>query len=280
MSKKRAPRRDNEVDKARTLYWFLCLKMYLGDAASPRDIQRIVAPTPACGAQGEPIKNNKFLNYSRGRYVPNAGLVNQAATLVPRSAEMLNHELWTVLRTSGPIRKHARAWVGQLDPEIQAIVIRRANKVGANASRHTLGMLERRFSLDSLAAQTILLRLHHEEGNTELAWLYAHSIFRVLLMLAPTIPSDELLDCIFQIFVKRVFSLVSFEGKRMSLENYDYVNMSWLLMTAANELEDECEAKGEQKRGSGCRYPLAILDGTRKTRLSPLFQIPLVPLAK
>jgi hypothetical protein len=250
--------------------------MYFGAGASPRDIQRIIAPTPECGAQGEPIKNNKFLNYFKGQHVPNAALVHQAAMLVPRSAEMLNHILWLVLRTKGPIREQARAWVGQLDPEIQAIVIRRANRVGANASRHTLGMLERRFSLDSLAAQTILLRLHHEEGNAELAWLYAHSIFRVLLMLAPTVPSDELVDCIFQLFVKRVFSLVSYEGKRMSLEHYDYVNMSWLLMTAANELEDECEARGEPKRKNGGHYPLAVLDGTRKTRLSPLFQVPLV----
>jgi len=277
MSKERASRRDDEVDKARTLYWFLCLRMYAGAGARPRDIQRIIAPTPAYDAHGEPIKNNKFLGYSRGEHVPSPALVRTAAKLVPRSASVLNHVIWTVLRTEGPIRKYARTWVGRLDPKIQDIVIHPSNEVGANASRHTTGMLERRFSLDSLTALTVLLRLNLEENNTELAWLYAKSVFRVLLMLGGTIPSDELLVCIFQIFVKRVFSLISFDGNRMVLENYDYVNMSWLLMMAANELEGECVDKGRQRRKKGF-YPLAVLDGTHKTRLSPLFKIPLASL--
>lgn len=64
--KSRAPRRDDEVDTVRTIFWFQCLGERLGKHEA-RAIQRAVAPdTIGVDDRGDPIKNGKFLTYERG----------------------------------------------------------------------------------------------------------------------------------------------------------------------------------------------------------------------
>ena len=118
--KSRAPRRDDEVDAVRTIFWFQCLGERLGKHEA-RAIQRAVAPdTIGVDDRGEPIKNGKFLAYERGERTPSTRLVEQIEQQVPRSARNLDHPLWQVFRTSKPIKTSACHWVRQLDPEIGA----------------------------------------------------------------------------------------------------------------------------------------------------------------
>lgn len=119
----RAPRRDDEVDSVRTIFWFHCLGDRLGKHEA-RAVQRAVAPnTIGVDSHGDPIKNGKFLAYKRGARTPSDRLVEQIEQQVPRSARSLNHPLWQVLRTSKSIKTSACQWVRQLDPEIQRFAL-------------------------------------------------------------------------------------------------------------------------------------------------------------
>lgn len=274
MGNLRAPRRDSEVDAARTIYWFHWLGLRLGSLV-PREIQRAIAPeTLAADPYGRQIRNNKFLGYQRGDHVPHATLVQHAEEVVPRSGQALNHPLWKILRSKGPIRKSALQWVHQLDREVQAVVLGHFNEIVGCASRHTLGALERRASLDSLAALTILLRLRHEECEPEWVWLYACSIFRVLLMIGPQLEEYGVADRVFQLYVQRVFCLAVIEKKRIDLANYRYVQFAHLLA----ELVDRMRGKDLQTRSRRMPtfYAIQILDGHYRQAFREYFEIPVV----
>lgn len=269
--KKRAPRRDEEVDSVRTIFWFRRLGDRLGTHAA-REIQREIAPdTVGIDSSGEPIKNNKFLDYARGRRVPLVRLVQQAEQSVPYSAWALNHPLWQVLRTPGPIRKSALPWIRQLDPDIQRFALSNG-AVSTSIDRHTLDPLERRAGMDSLAALTIMLRLNHELGNSRSAWEYAGVIYRVLLMLGPMFERHTVAEQVFQIYVDRVFSLVTFAGKRMAFENYDYPTKSRLLGMLAAEAEEQSGLKVARRLPSF--YALRVLDGKYQQRARWMFMLP------
>lgn len=274
MGNSRTPRRDPEVDAACTIYWFQWLGIRLGTLV-PREIQRAIAPeTLGLDKAGEPIRNNKFLGYQRGEHVPQARLVQHAEKVVPWSSQALNHPLWKVLRANGPIRKSAVQWVHQLDREVQAVVLGPFNQIVGGASRHTLGALERRASLDSLAALTILLRLRHEEGEHEWVWLYARSIFRVLLMIGPHLEDYGVADKVFQLFVQRIFSLAVLEKKCMDLANYKYVEFSHLLAELVDRVRSD-DVKTTNRR-MPTFYAIQILDGRYRQAFKEFFEISIV----
>lgn len=269
--KQRKPRRDNEVDFVRTTFWFRRLGDRLGTHKA-REIQREIAPdTVGMDSTGEPIKNNKFLNYARGKRIPLARLVEQADQVVPYSAWALNHPLWQVLRVSGSIRGFALKWVRQLDLDVQRFALLNG-EVSTSTDRHTLDPLERRAGMDSLAALTIMLRLSHEKENNLAVWEYAQVIHRVLLMLGPMLEQHTVAEQVFRIYVTRIFSLVSFEGQRIALENYDYLTKSQLLSMLADEVREQSEPQTARRLPS--YYALQVLNGKRQQRARRLFMLP------
>ena len=276
MENPRVPRRDIEADAACTIYWFHWLGIRLGTLV-PREIQRAIAPeTLSTDSENRQIRNNKFLGYQRGEHVPQARLVQHAEETVPWSGRALNHPLWKVLRAKGSIRKSALQWVHQLDREVQTIVLGHFNEIVGGASRHTLGALERRANLDSLAALTILLRLRHEEGELEWVWLYARSIFRVLLMIGPHLEDYGVADRVFQLFVQRVFSLAVLERQCMDLVGYQYVQFSHLLAELVDRMRsDDAETPNRRMPTS---YAIQILDGRYRQALKEFFEIPIVSI--
>lgn len=276
--KKRAARRDAEVDAIRTIWWFRCLSNHL-ETDAPREVQRVIAPnTLSFNITEAPIKNNKFLGYSRGAHVPSRTLALQAERVVSRSSWVLYHPIWTVLRSTGPIHKHAMTWVRQFDHEIQGIVLGPYNTIVGGASRHTLGALERRASLDSLAALTLLLRRHHEEGKHEWVWLCTCSIFRVLLLLGTYLDQYGVAERMFQLYVQRVFSLAELEGQRVDLSNYDYVFASYHLAGIAERVRNKHGSQRDRRMPTF--YALQALTGLYEQRFKKHFQIPLVSVAE
>ena len=228
---KRAPKRDDEVDRVRTILWFETLRSRLS-ADRPRDVERAIAPTPTTDGQ---IKNNKFSGYAKGNHVPRADVVRKAAERCPESGTILNHALWDALRTTTPIEKRALDLIRQLKPDIQRVILQPKNEVGLTA--YTLGVLERRPGLDSLAALTILFRLRHNTGC--IPWLgpIAHSMNWMLMMLAPAFITDEIRNEIFQLFSRRAFSLVANSVDICTdMRNYDYAEISHLLMKSFLDL--------------------------------------------
>ncbi len=63
---------------------------------------------------------------------------------------------------------------------------------------------------------------------------------------------------IFKIYVSRVFSLVVLPGKRIALENYDYLTRFRLL---ADELRSQSEPQAARRLPTF--YALQLLDGKR-----------------
>jgi len=271
MAQKRVPKRVEDVDTVRTIYWFRYLEERLG-TDQPREIQRILAPhTIGLDVRGVRKQNNRFLGYSKGAHVPHDSLVAIADGVAPRSSWRINHPLWMGLRQQGSVIGLAENWIRQLDPEIQKIVLSPGREIGLGPTRHRIGALERRAGMDSLAALTIIFRMSYEQGEEEWAWLYANSIFRVLLLMWPYLDRWAMADRVFRIFVDRVFSLVSLQGKRMDLERYDYPTMAQLLHELAENIRDQQEPKRERKLPTF--HALQILNGKRVQRFHQYFQV-------
>lgn len=142
-------------------------------------------------------------------------------------------------------------WVRQLDHEIQGIVLGPYSTIVGGASRHTLGTLERRASLDSLAALTLLARLHHEAGEHELVWLYSCSIFRVLLLLGTYLDQYGVAERMFQLYRQRAGIAERVRDKHGS----------------------------ERDRRMPTFYALQALTGLYEQRFKKDFQIPIVSVA-
>lgn len=261
MATQRAPRRDDQVDSTRTIKWFRTLCEGLGEER-PRHIQRALDPDSLSeSAYGKKIPNSKFKLYAEGKHVPGIALVEKAELVVKGSNWALNHVWWRVLREQGSIRKYAKDWVRELVPEIQSLVFTPDNELRLRGNRHYLGSLERRASVDGLTALTILLKLSIEAGDVEQAWAFAHSIFRVLLIIGPELDEQTIAERVFDLYVNRIFSLVSFHGSVMDLENYPFLKMTHVLGLLAGKLRQEYGSYRDRKMPSF--YALQILNGQR-----------------
>ncbi|MEK2680011.1 hypothetical protein ACM7EO_21180 [Pseudomonas aeruginosa] len=82
---------------------------------------------------------------------------------------------------------------------------------------------------------------------------------------------------IFKVYVSRVFSLVVLPGKRIALENYDYLTRFRLLSLLADELRAQSEPQAARRLSTF--YALQVLDGKRQQRARLLFALPVVEVA-
>jgi hypothetical protein len=278
MANHRAPRRDDEIDAVRTINWFRTLCEHFGEER-PRHIQRALDPDSLSeSAYGKKIANSKFKLYAEGKHVPGAMFVEKVDQVVKGSSWALNHVLWSVLREQGSIRKYAKGWVRELVPEIQSIVFAADNELRLRGDRHYLGSLERRASIDALAALTILLKLSIEAGDVEQAWNLAYSIFKVLLIIGPELDELTIAERVFDLYVVRIFSLVSCSGMVIDLEklgDYHFPETAYLLEGLADRLRQQHGSYRDRKMPSF--YALRILDG-RQYNLKDVLQPPIKPL--
>lgn len=263
----RKKRRDHEVDEVRTKIWF----WYLGKAfgsSKPRDVQRALESTPT--VREDVLKNNRYLNYSRGKHLPREAQINLAASYVPDSAIAINHALWKVLRCRSSIEPYASEWIGDLAPNIQSIVLGSHKQLRVHGGRHYLGALERRASLDSLAALTIVFKMSQERGEKDVGWELAQSILRVLLLLGPMFDEQKVAAQIFRLYVTRIFVFACLEGRTFDLEKYDYITSSYALDLMGDIL-------ALKQKGGGYKLPtyysLQILQGPQKICFDPLLKL-------
>lgn len=261
MASKRASRWDSQVDPARIICWFRTLCDHFGEDR-PRYIQRALDPGSLSESDyGKKITNGRFKLYAEGENVPNPVFVAKVDQVVKGSSWALNHVLWRVLRERGSIRKCARDWVRELVPEIQSLVFTPDNELRLYGNRHYLGSLERRASVDGLTALTILLKLSIEVGDAEQAWNFAHSIFKVLLIIGPELNEQTIAERVFDLYVSRIFSLVSFNGLVMDLESYPFLKMTSILGLLAEKLRQQQGNYRDRKMPSF--YAIQILNGQR-----------------
>jgi hypothetical protein len=279
MANKRACRWDDEVDPARTINWFRTLCEHFGEER-PRHIQRALdSGSLSENAYGKKIANSKFKGYAEGKHVPGAALVKRVDLVVKRSSWSLTHVLWRVLRsTARPIEKDAKGWVRELVPEIQSIVFTPDYELRLRGDRHYLGSLERRASVDALAALTILLILNIDTDDQEQAWNIAHSIFKVLLIIGPELDEQRIAERVFDLYVVRIFSLVSCDGMVIDLEKlgkFSFPKIAHILGGLAERLRQQHGSYRDRKMPSF--YALQILNGQQHD-LKDLLRPPVKPL--
>ena len=268
---KRAKRRDEPVDRIRTINWFRCLGEELG-TDNPRDIQRKLEPRMSeKDIHGDYIRNNKYLEYSQGLHVPKASLVLHADQIVPGSSWELNHVLWSVMRHERSVQGYEHAWLRHLVPEIQAIVLGPSYEIRLHGGRHFLGSLERRASVDSLTALTILLRMNHEREDFQQVWACAQSTFRVLLIIGNQFIERGIAESLFELYVQRIFSLARIDGRRMHLETCNYPFLSEMLYGLSEQLRFKNSHARDRKQASF--YAMQILNGERHKVLKPFFEL-------
>ncbi len=119
--------------------------------------------------------------------------------------------------------------IRRLKPDIQKAILQPKNAIGLTA--YTLGVLERRPGLDSLAALSILFRLKHDTGYSHQLRSIGHSIFCMLIMLAPAFMTNTIRNAFYQIYNQRIFILIDNPIDRwMTTGNYNYAGISHLFM--------------------------------------------------
>lgn len=218
-----------KINSIRTIYWFhfIAKKLRLSPALA---VQRLVDPkTIKKDGDKEVSHSSKWSEYRRGKHKPGSTIIDQADIRVPGSAAIIHHILWEVLERDR-ISPDFSKLLARLKPEIQLLITDMHGQPITHASKQFLGKLERRASIDTLAALTLLMRVNHERGQPEFVWEYARSIFRVLLILGNHFTEFNIAEPLFKIFAERIFPLATWNGKRFALENYAYFEHSILLL--------------------------------------------------
>lgn len=207
------------ADSLKTIYWFNYLYQQL-HARSALAVQRAIDPESIQTSDGKEVSHSsKWAEYRRGQHKPRPKIIEKAEAKVPGSSAKFNHALWIVLKDV-PISKHAVSMIKTLDASLQPILFDIHGRLISNANGHFLRKLERRASLDTLAALTILLKLNLEAGSSEIAWEYAHSTTRVLLIIGKQLDEYGMAEDVYKIYCRDIFPSVSKSGSRFFTRHY------------------------------------------------------------
>lgn len=217
-----------EIDSIRTIYWLNVLLKAL-NAKSALSVQRQIDPESIQkDGEKEISHSSKWAEYRRGLHEPRLRTLEKAEAKVEGSLLAFNHPLWTILKADD-FSKRKVSLIKSLDPALQPILFDIHGKLIQSSNRHFLGKLERRASLDSLAALTILLKVNLAEGKDEIAWEYAHSIAKVLIVIGKQLDGYEVGEKILEFYCRsilpnvRLNNLVFYTGKYLTLLLFSYL---------------------------------------------------------
>lgn len=265
----RVAKRDEGVDPIRTRLWFLGLSNRFGEL-SPRQVQRLVNPEALRESDyGSMVLNNKFKAYATGKTVPSPKLVAKVEQQVRRSSWVLNHVLWKVLRAKESIAKDAKQWICELR-SVSHIVLSLEDEVCLRGDRHMLPALERRASIDALAALTIVFKLNLEAGDSEQAWNVALSIHKVLMLMSGELLATDTAQPLYDLYAERIFSQVTYDGMAFDLEanHFEVVMALFHLLTS----KAQKELANPRDRRMPTYYGLLILEGRYSSGMHEEFQ--------
>lgn len=229
-------KRDSIVDSIRTIDWFWYIGRRVG-AKAGKDMRLLFeAPLLRRDANGEVVRSSKFPLYELGTHVPHRQILEKGEILASGSQARIEHVLWTVLRDPLPsAATNAHIWIRQLSPDVQSLVLSLSGQIRLETGHHYLRALERRRSLDGLAALTILLRLSVEESLPDQAIEYARCLMQILLALGQQFDENGIAEKLFELYVTRVFHQVRWDGLRFSFDNYPYRKLAQALPLLAAE---------------------------------------------
>jgi hypothetical protein len=203
--------RRDEIDTLRTQYWCLQVKDKLG-VGTAYAVEKIIEPK-AMGktAAGEPYHVNKWSKYEKGIHTPSAPLVDKVEAKAPGTRRALDHPLWELLRSWSKLSKTSdiNIRLGQLSPEIQAVVFSIDTATGAHTRNKVHGRLinklAHRMGLDALTCLCLLLREADLLQQRDLSVELGFAIYRALLVLNAAYAFQPIETGLVQLFVDRVF---------------------------------------------------------------------------
>lgn len=215
---------------------------------------------------GEAYHHNKWTKYEVGLHTPNDKLVQQVDAKLPGTAHLLRHPFWTLVQTKNWDTNKAEGWLRKLSTEIRAVLQNRSQSstfrevLSVKIGSKQIKMLERRASLDALAAQVVFLFNAISAQDDELIRELCESVFRTLLILGSFAPYSFVGDELFQLVCECVFSRATWKGVSFDFSEYDFfkaaMQLEWLVLS----LEDNGVVNAVAP-AADIRVKLRLLDG-------------------
>jgi len=228
-----------------TVLWVQVLKVR-HECHSKYALERLFEPV-AFGRNKDGViyHRNKWSRYEVGLSTPSKVLVNRVEGISPGSARVLNHPLWKLLNCKQWNPDEFDAWLMQLSLEIQTVLADRRSAspfsdiLCKKLNGTQINMLERRISLDALAATTIFLLKAIGLGDKKDAFKLGQSLYRMLLIVCGFTPLIYFASIIFGLFRSKIFPLVEYDEICFDFENFDFAEAVKMLNRTMLRLEDQ-----------------------------------------
>ncbi len=198
------------VNELRVRYWYQGIAHALA-CKSAYEVEKRIEPEHFRKHHKRTIYPAKWPRYARGDVVPQTALIRKVEAIVPGSELELSHLLWTILKHPVNQKLPLRAWLAQLDPEIQIMVLKpQSRRVGAPkylvpfTNRLTQQLL-RRGDLDALSVLVIYWWEAKEKGIADKIEEIATVIYRMLLIVGALFRQRNLHPLLLIVFTDAIF---------------------------------------------------------------------------
>lgn len=224
------PAKRDQADVLRVRYWYEGLRQRTGLATAYK-LEQHFEPESFRKQDGVTSNRCKWQRYAVGRHTPQAKWAARVDARVPGSLQELQHPLWAVLKHQPSRATMSEAFLQQLKPNVQAVLLEPVGGVEVYWQRaRTTGVLirklERIASMDALAALTWLLRESVAQGNRKNAEHLASSIYAVLLIMGIEWQNRELAEPLMRLFAYRILPLGSPPHLQFCMSSQDMLECS------------------------------------------------------
>lgn len=212
-------RRRDVSDGLKTVFWAFSLLARTG-LASGYGLERHFEPE-AFGktTAGDRFHRNKWRSYLTGQHEPMV-VLEAVESKCPGANACLASPLWPALTARVLTRSQLEALVLPLDAGIQALVRRRGTSPRPSRfpkmaiDRGLAEALERRASLDALAATVLLLRISHLEGESAASYQWGCRVLRIMVMLGKLLQAGGIARALLELIEARVMPMAQHDGAR------------------------------------------------------------------
>lgn len=198
------------VDELRVRYWYQGIASALV-CKSAYEVEKRIEPEHFRKRHQRTIYPTKWRRYARGDVVPQTALIRKVEAIVPGSELDLSHLLWTMLKHPVNQKRPLRAWLAQLDPEIQIMVLKpQSRRVGAPKylvpfTYSLARRLLRRGDLDALGVLVIYWWEAQKTGIADKIEEIATAIYRMLLIVGALFRQRHLHPLLLIVFTDAIF---------------------------------------------------------------------------
>ncbi|MFP3848994.1 hypothetical protein [Pseudomonas sp. W5-01] len=231
--------RSNTVEMLAVGYWFEGLRQRTGLKTAYALEQHFEEDSFRRNSNGT-IRHyrSKWSRYEQKTVSPKAKTLAKVELQAPGSSRDLNHPLWTLLKLKikGEDVDFGQ-FFGTLNAEVQGVLFRTASDMAwgnlqrESVTQNLLEKLERRASLDSLAALVAIVMEADQMGRRPLAIKAADSLHKVLLMLAMELQARGVAVVLIDWLVFNVLPLGVPAHLEVWMSSTDYIHASAHLNT-------------------------------------------------